>query len=190
MKEPVAKNWNGQQWRRTLKVNLWPPCVHLASMSIHACTTITTRHPPPPTPHSFSSYKDVRLFFNLMKMPVFNYSYFPCFNFKKQISKTTGVRGEEGKATEAAYSQTWKQMVGSTCILVQREEGTKKAGASSHPWGQAVSGQKEGLGRSGSHSASFLPQSPSTGPFGTGALYMLVLTGLLKAVVTADPYPP
>lgn len=73
-------------------------------------------------------------------MPVFNYSYFPCFYFKKQISKITGVSGEEGKATEAAYSQTRKRMIGSTRILVQREEGAKKAGASSQHRGQAMSG--------------------------------------------------
>lgn len=50
----------------------------LTSMCAHYWHVYTCMHyyhytPPPPTPHSFSSYKDVRLFFNLMKMPVFNY---------------------------------------------------------------------------------------------------------------------
>lgn len=49
----------------------------------HVHTCMHYYHYIPPTPHSFSSYKDLRLLFNLMMMPVFNYSYFPCFNFKK-----------------------------------------------------------------------------------------------------------
>lgn len=77
--------------------------------------------------------------------------------------------GEEGRATDTAHSQTRQRTIGSASTLVQREEG---------------------LRRSGSHTASFLPQSSPTVPFRTGALYMLALTGLLKAVVTADPYPP
>lgn len=54
------------------------------------------------------------------------------------------MSGEEGKATEAAYSQTRKQMIGSTSILVQREEGSREQEAAATTEARLCLGRKRG----------------------------------------------